>query len=423
MQHVAGHQMDGSCRVVQRWLPLIPMIRFVSVIILTLVLSLGSSRTIFGQASGKMRDLGTLGGLTSTAFGINDADQVVGISDTTPGLGKGHGLEGSHAFLWTPGGTDGVKGNPQMKDLGTLGGPLSQANDVNNAGQVVGLSFNAEGVEHAVLWNPGSGGEMLMMDLGTLGGENSEAISTNEQGQVVGFSETGDGGIHAFLWTPGGTDGVTGNPQMKDLGTLEDFSSLASGINESGQISGIVAHLDANGEPTEIHAVLWTPEHDIVILDALGGFNSGAQGINNSGQVVGAGETLSGDLHAFLWTPTHPNGTEGSALDLGTLGGSLSFGVALNEGGQVAGDGYVTSKIHRPFPFFPDRPDHHAPYVHSFLWTQGANDGVPINPQMLDLGTLGGGSCVSEAVNNHGHVAGHSHIARTGFDHAFLWKP
>ena len=26
-------------------------------------------------------------------------------------------------FLWTPGGTDGVPGNPQMKDLGALGGP------------------------------------------------------------------------------------------------------------------------------------------------------------------------------------------------------------------------------------------------------------------------------------------------------------
>jgi probable HAF family extracellular repeat protein len=43
---------------------------------------------------GKLTDLGTLGGATSQALGINDAGQVVGFSEITP---VNHVF---HAFLW-----------------------------------------------------------------------------------------------------------------------------------------------------------------------------------------------------------------------------------------------------------------------------------------------------------------------------------
>ncbi len=77
-----------------------------------------------------MADLGTLGGDSSFAYGINDWESgvVVGGGHTTTGS--------SHAFLWWP--TTG------MVDLGTFGGSDSYANGINTA-QIVGRSNQQTG--------------------------------------------------------------------------------------------------------------------------------------------------------------------------------------------------------------------------------------------------------------------------------------
>ena len=64
-------------------------------------------RSYIIDTSGKgLTSLGTLGGSYSIATGINDAGQVVGYSDTATGL--------QHAFITGPNGVG-------MTDLGTLG--------------------------------------------------------------------------------------------------------------------------------------------------------------------------------------------------------------------------------------------------------------------------------------------------------------
>lgn len=159
--------------------------------------------------------LGSLGGGSSSAFGINNAGQVVGRSTIIS--------ESSHAFLWEKG---------KMKDLGLLGGNYSEARSINKAAQVVGYSSinnNSPSYVHAFLWeNP------KMKDLGTLGGNNSSALAINNWGTIVGKSEIISGVEHAFVWK---------NRRMTDLNSLLPTNSgweltVANAINNRGQIVG-----------------------------------------------------------------------------------------------------------------------------------------------------------------------------------------
>ena len=86
----------------------------------------------------------------------------------------------------------------------------SWANGINEAGQIVGLSFVDEQSFHAVMWERGQ-----VIDLGTLSaipgqpGRLSRAADVNRVGQVVGLSTTRPAhdsfgpGTSAFLWEDG----------------------------------------------------------------------------------------------------------------------------------------------------------------------------------------------------------------------------
>jgi probable HAF family extracellular repeat protein len=126
-----------------------------------------------------------------------------------------------------------------MTDLGTLGGASSGAAAINAAGQVVGWSTNASGVNHAFLWENGT-----MMDLGTLGGNSSAASGINDAGLIVGTSQTSNSS-HGFLWV---------NGLMRDLGTLGGSSSAAYGINDADQVVG-----ESQASTGLYHAFLWPP--------------------------------------------------------------------------------------------------------------------------------------------------------------------
>src|SRR5688572_29011845 len=76
-----------------------------------------------------------------------------------------------------------------VTDLGTLGGPNSDAYAINGAGHVAGYSSLASGYQHAFLYTPGSG----MQDLGTLGGLYCYARGLNDAGHVVGLAESSAG--------------------------------------------------------------------------------------------------------------------------------------------------------------------------------------------------------------------------------------
>lgn len=128
----------------------------------------------FLYRDGHLRDLGTLPtGARAYATAINNRDQIAGTAEYEVNE-WGYGPE--HAFLYQHG---------VMKDLGSLGGRTSRAFGINDRGQVVGASELADGHpdrEHAFLYENG-----VMLDLGTPApGSSSRARGINNLGQVVG---------------------------------------------------------------------------------------------------------------------------------------------------------------------------------------------------------------------------------------------
>jgi probable HAF family extracellular repeat protein len=286
-------------------------------------------------------DLGTLGGKLSVATDVNNLGWVVGSST----IYEDNTSEEWHAFLWQ---------NGKMVDLGTLGGSRSYANHINDSGQIAGNSeFGAGDDEHTFFWENGR-----MKDIGTLGGAWSRVVDLNDLGQVIGVSSTAAGDTHCFLWAAG---------VMTDLGTLGGSWCSAADINNRGQIVG------KSGEGVDDsygHAFLWEngAMTKLTLSSAWDGHSS-AVAINERGQVLGYGDGPDGlcfGLCGALWD-------NGAVIDLTYHGQGLERLDAVNDLGQVVGygDRYVC----------PEPPDPYCDYLHGLLWDNGT---------LIDLGVRTG---------------------------------
>ena len=185
-------------------------------------------------SGGVMRDLGTFGGpesFYSHGSGINASGQVAGSALTNDGFSY-------HAFRYD--GTPGSGG--VMRDLGTLGGDGSYAYGINDAGQITGQAWTVAGVPHAFLYEgtPGSGG--VMHDLGVLG----TGTAINASGKIAGTMSVEGGlpgfpGYEDHAFRCDGTPGSGG--VIHDLGKLSGTSSSrGAAINSAGAVVGWCPH-------------------------------------------------------------------------------------------------------------------------------------------------------------------------------------
>ena len=116
------------------------------------------------------------------------------------------------------------------------------------------------------------------------------------RGGVVSFRYTDEIGIHALGELPGPNTGAGGIRE-----------SVASGINDMGQVVGWACIHDELGGCDVRHGFLYTDGWGMVDLNALIPSGSdwilaSASDINNRGQIVGSG-LLNGQDRAFLLTP------------------------------------------------------------------------------------------------------------------------
>ena len=355
-----------------------------------------ASISAMAHADWSIRGLGDLGG-----GAMNDSGQIAGsfaIDDT----------DTYHAFITGPNGIG-------MTDIGTLGGSDSSfASGINNSGQVAGESSTFDSISsHAFITGPdgkgmtdvgdlGVNGEVFdindsghivgdrdpigndshafitgangigITDLGTFGGEASSATGINNSGQVTGWAQRGNTNVdsHAFIT---GANGVG----MIDLGTLNGNFSAGNDINNSGQVVGNV------GEISDIfyhHAFITGPDGaDMTNLGTLGGYFSEALSINDAGEAVGWAETANGDSHAFLYS--HGGITDLSLLDAVIADGWKSIVVGhINNNGQIMGGGvnslgvseafilsYTPDTLFTPNPIFIPPPPPPIPEPETYL--------------------------------------------------------
>src|SRR5690348_350962 len=214
-----------------------------------------------------VKDLGTLGGPYSFAYGLNNAGVVAGGAATATQNGDPSQAvfqAPQTAFLWDRG---------HIQNLGTLGGPSSEAGGPNASGEAAlisettaldprGSDFCAFG-DHlqclAAIWK---NGKLKALDL-LPGGYNAAALGLNDRGQVIGYGDTdiydpdcaATAGFRfqSILWEPNGS--------IRQLAPLPgDTVAFGFGINNRGQAvggSGVCSNATPPFVPRAPHAVLW----------------------------------------------------------------------------------------------------------------------------------------------------------------------
>ena len=173
-------------------------------------------------SGGAFTSLGTLAGsntiFASTAYGVNNNDEVVGASTTSS--------FGSDAFSWTFGGG--------MVDLGTLGGSYSASMRVNDNGDIAGYATLAgDSITEAFLYSNGS---MQEID-GPSGGGNTEGMGLNLSDQMVGLYTDPNSHTKAFINESGSSYDL--NNLLKSSLPGGVWLAEAYAINDNGDIAAM----------------------------------------------------------------------------------------------------------------------------------------------------------------------------------------
>jgi probable HAF family extracellular repeat protein len=247
---------------------------------------------------GRAFNLGSLGGNVGYAYDINDAGRIVGAANDANGVMR--------AYTWYRG---------QITRLPSLGGntaAYSLALGINAAGVIAGENAVPEAFAvRAVLWRKG-----VPRALESLSGSFASANKINDLGYSVGTSNLADATVHAALWSPKGN--------IVDLGA----QAVALDINNSGRI------VSDTSTGVLRKTVKWYRSVRTV-LPTLGGENWIAYRINEKDQAVGWSQTATGLERATIWFGDRPVQID-TLLDADSAGLEIHAAYAINDRGQIA---------------------------------------------------------------------------------------
>ncbi|NJS12818.1 MAG: DUF3466 family protein [Microcoleus sp. CSU_2_2] len=303
----------------------------------------------------------------------------------------------------------------QAIDLGAIAptGNATQANAINDQGQIVGRSQTTEvsgtGFRNqGFIWENGvfkpltstgvkNGGGLLTGESVTQRGGGGFTAAINDLGSIAGTSDeiAGRATDRGLLWQKG-ADGEY-ELQITDLPGVETYFF---DINNQNQIAGRHIYQPSSGTTPARTRPFSVDQGFINPLPDLGGDTGTANGINNKGVIVG--QIDSDGLNdktvntAALWE----KGADGKyqLTDLGNFGAEGAIARDINDAGQVIGwtaGGTGATATSSPF-----------------LWQDG---------QKINLGSFGGATGQTAGINQFGQVVGYSQDS-VRQDRAFVWN-
>ena len=274
-----------------------------------------------GSVSYRVVELGSLGGTSAQASGVNDRNQAVGSSTLPNG--------DVHAFFWELG---------VMTDLGTLGGATSHAIRISNQGHIVGSARAPNGDTHAALWER-QGDRWMITDLGNVDDlSNITARALTDDGLIIGYATNTVSIVLPLIWTD---SRMTLLPELVE--GMEFSQSWA--VNDLGQITG--QSLTSDGIA---HLVMWEQtnnEWNVADLGVFGKLSTAGTGINNAGQIAGQYIDEMPVRRSFFYQ-------DGIYEDIGAFGGILMLAQAIDESGRIVGVAWDAEST-----------------WHGFLWEEG----------------------------------------------------
>jgi len=319
-----------------------------------------------------------------------------------------------------------------LSDLGILKHIGSEANAINDQGEVIGTLGIETSIEtsaakesdefspqdnHTFLWNRNK-----VTDFG----RSRAGLRINATGQILGFEYLPDFDLSdpskMFQFSPI----LYSEGKWKNILPKGSVSGYPAALNDSGQVVGL---LRLNGSPyTKLSPALWSGT-DVHLLEIPPAYISGkVTGINNAGQAIGFLQKVSAppasyETSAVLWD------TAGLTL-LGRLPDSgQSEAVAINQRGLVlclaTFNWEKFQKYMQEMLAGKKNPKKEGFSFGGYLWDHGKiiplTDPQVTDPQVSVAGIDASKGYVPRAMNDHDIVVGRA-ADFSGASLAFIWE-